>query len=131
MIGLDTNILARYLTQDDPAQSRRANAVITEASRRGDRCAINTIVLCELVRVLRHAYGVDRDAVVATLEKILDTAQFVIEDKDLVRRALADYRQGPGDFSDYLIGWRNRHAGCSETVTFDRALSRSELFRLA
>jgi predicted nucleic-acid-binding protein len=131
VIGLDTNILARYLTQDDPAQSRRANAVIAEASRRGDRCAINTIVLCELVWVLRHAYGVDRDAVVATLEKILDTAQFVIEDKDLVRRALADYRQGPGDFSDYLIGWRNRHAGCSETATFDRALSRSELFRLA
>jgi predicted nucleic-acid-binding protein len=131
VIGLDANILARYLTQDDPAQSRRANAVITEASRRGDRCAINTIVLCELVWVLRHAYGVDRDAVVATLEKILDTAQFVIEDKDLVRRALADYRQGPGDFSDYLIGWRNRHAGCSETATFDRALSRSELFRLA
>jgi predicted nucleic-acid-binding protein len=130
VIGLDTNILARYLTQDDPAQSRRANAVITEAGRRGDRCAVNTIVLCELVWVLRNAYGVDRDTVAATLEKILDTAQFVIEDKDLVRRALADYRHGPGDFSDYLIGWRNRHAGCSETATFDRALSRSELFRL-
>jgi predicted nucleic-acid-binding protein len=130
VIGLGTNILARYLTQDDPAQSRRANAVITEASRRGDRCAVNTVVLCELVWVLRNAYGVDRGTVAATLEKILDTAQFVIEDKDLVRRALADYRHGPGDFSDYLIGWRNRHAGCSETATFDRALSRSELFRL-
>jgi predicted nucleic-acid-binding protein len=130
VIGLDTNILARYLTQDDPTQSRRANAVITEASRRGDRCAVNTIVLCELVWVLRDAYGVDRGTVAATLEKILDTAQFVIEDRDLARRALADYRQGPGDFSDYLIGWRNRQAGCSETATFDRALRRSELFRL-
>ncbi len=130
MIGLDTNILARYLTQDDPAQSRRANAVIAEATRRGDRCAVNTIVLCELVWVLRDAYGVDRDTVVTTLEQILDTAQFVIEDRDLARRALTDYRHGPGDFSDYLIGWRNRRAGCSETATFDRALRRSGLFRL-
>jgi predicted nucleic-acid-binding protein len=87
-------------------------------------------VLCELVWVLRDAYGVERGTVAATLEKILDTAQFVIEDRDLARRALADYRQGPRDFSDYLIGWRNRQAGCSETATFDRALRRSELFRL-
>lgn len=130
MIGLDTNVLARYLTQDDPAQSRRATGVIAEAERRGDRCVISTIVLCELVWVLRYAYEVDRDAVAATLDRILDTAQFVIEDKDLARRALADYRRGPGDFSDYLIGWRNREAGCSETATFDQALKRNELFRL-
>ena len=130
MIGLDTNILARYLTQDDLTQAHRANAVIAEATRRGDRCAVNAIVLCELVWVLRDAYGVDRDTVVTALEKILDTAQFVIEDRDSARRALADYHHGPGDFADYIIGWRNRQAGCSETATFDRALRRSGLFRL-
>ena len=130
MIGLDTNVLARYLTQDDPAQSRRASAVIADATRRGDRCVIDVIVLCELVWVLREAYGFDRGTVVTTLEKILDTGEFVIEDRDLARRTLADYRRGPGDFSDYLIGWRNRQAGCSETATFDRGLRRSELFRL-
>jgi len=51
-------------------------------------------------------------------------------DKDLARHALADNRQGPGDFADYLIGWRNREAGCSETLTFDQALKRNDLFRL-
>jgi predicted nucleic-acid-binding protein len=130
VIGRETNVLARYLTQDDPAQSRRATGVIAEAARRGDRCVINTIVLCELVWVLRYAYEVDRAVVAATLDRILDTAQFVIEDKDLARRALADYRQGPGDFSDYLIGWRNRQAGCSATATFDQALKGNDLFRL-
>jgi predicted nucleic-acid-binding protein len=45
-----------------------------------------------------------------------------------VRRALDDYRRGPGDFSDYLIGWRNRQAGCTDTATFDRALAKSDLF---
>jgi len=45
-----------------------------------------------------------------------------------VRRALADYRRGSGDFADYVIGWRNSRAGCSQTVTFDRALRNSPLF---
>lgn len=82
------------------------------------------------VWVLREAYRLDRPTVAATLEKVLDTAQLVVEQADLARRALDDYRRGRGDFADYLIGWRNRQAGCSDTVTFDRALARSRLFRI-
>ena len=128
MRGLDTSVLVRYLTQDDPAQARKANAVIAETVARGEQCSINAIVLCELVWVLQAAYGIDRDTVAMALDRVLDTAQFVIEDKDLVRRALEEYRRGPGDFSDYLIGWRNRQAGCSDTATFDRSLRKSGLF---
>lgn len=130
MRGLDTNVLVRYLTQDDAAQARRANTLIAEAVGKGDRCAIGVVVLCELVWVLREAYGLDRPTVAGTLERILETAQFVVEDTDLVRQALEDYRAGPGDFSDYVIGWRNRRAGCSNTATFDRALAKSKLFAL-
>ena len=130
MRGLDTNVLVRYLTQDDPAQSRKANTVIAEAVDRGEQCSISAIVLCELVWVLREAYHLDKPTVAATLERVLDTAQLVVEQADLARRALDDYRHGRGDFADYLIGWRNRQAGCSDTVTFDRALGRSRLFRV-
>lgn len=130
MKGLDTNVLVRYLTQDDPVQSRKANALIAEAVDRGEQCPINVIVLCELVWVLREAYHLDKPTVAATLEKVLDTAQLVVEQADLARRALDDYRRGRGDFADYLIGWRNRQAGCSDTATFHRALARSALFRV-
>ena len=130
MRGLDTNVLVRYLTQDDPVQSRRANAVIAEAVDRGEQCSINAIVLCELVWVLRDAYGLDKPTVVATLATLLDTAQLVVEQADLARHALDDYRRGRGDFADYLIGWRNRETGCSDTVTFDRALRNNRLFRV-
>jgi len=126
--GLDTSVLVRYLTQDDAAQARRANATIAETTDKGDRLTINVIVLCELVWVLRDAYGFDKGTVITTLERILDTAQFVVEDRDAVRRAVDDYRRGPGDLSDYLIGWRNRQAGCADTVTFDRDLRKSRLF---
>lgn len=130
MKGLDTNVLVRYLTQDDRVQSRKANALIAEAVDRGEQCPINVIVLCELVWVLREAYHLDKPTVATTLEKVLDTAQLVVEQADLARRALDDYRRGRGDFADYLIGWRNRQAGCSDTATFDRALGRNALFRV-
>ena len=130
MIGLDTNVLVRYLTQDDPGQTRRANALINDALDRDDRCAISIVVLCEVVWVLRDAYRLDRATIASTIERVLDTAEFVIEERDVARRALADYRRGPGDYADYVIGWQNRQAGCGETATFDRALRGNDLFRV-
>lgn len=130
MKGLDTNVLVRYLTQDDPAQARVANQLIDKAATREERLAISAVVLSEMVWVLRGAYGLRKADVVAAMEKLLDVAQFVIEDKDVARLALEDYRKGRGDFSDYLIGRRNRKIGCEVTVTFDGKLEHSELFAL-
>jgi len=129
VIGLDTNVLVRYLTQDDPAQARRANAVVAEASSSGQRLYLTVVVLCELVWVLRGAYELDRPAVATTLERILATVQFEIEHKDVMYDALADYQAGAGDFADYVIGRRGREAGCDHTATFDRRLKASALFR--
>ena len=130
MIGLDTNVLVRNLTQDDPAQSRRANATVAAAVEKGERCRLDSVVLCELVWVLRGAYGYGKDTVVETLERILATAQFEIGDKDHVRRALDDHRTGPADFADYLIGQRCREMGCRKTATFDQRLKNSGLFEV-
>lgn len=130
MIGLDTNVLVRYLTQDDPAQARRAGALVAGAVAKGERCFLAVVVLCELVWVLRGAYGLDKPAVVAVLDRMLSTVQFEIEQKDVVRRALEDYRSGRGDFADYMIGQRNLDAGCSETATFDRLLKGNRMFRV-
>jgi predicted nucleic-acid-binding protein len=130
VIGLDTNVLVRYLTQDDAAQARRANAVVAAALEKGERCRLDSVVLCELVWVLRGAYGCDKATILDTLERILATAQFDIGDKDLVRLALEDHRGGSGDFADYLIGHRNREAGCASTATFDRRLRSSAVFRV-
>ena len=127
MKGLDTNVLVRYLTQDDLEQSRKANSLLEEAASHGERCFINSVVLCELVWVLRGAYGYDKDEVCMVIDKLLSTIQFSIEDKELAYQALEDYRGG-GDFADHLIGWRNQKAGCDVTVTFDRTLKWSGLF---
>jgi len=130
MIGLDTNVLVRYLTQDEPGQARKASGVVAEAVALGERCFLGSVVLCELVWVLRGAYGFDKATVVSTLDRILSTAQFDIGDKDLARRALEEYRGGKADFADYMIGHSNREAGCESTVTFDRRLKGSAVFRV-
>jgi predicted nucleic-acid-binding protein len=127
MRGLDTNVLVRYLAQDDPDQSRRANSLLQEAASQGERCFINSVVLCELVWVLRGAYGYEKDEICMVIDKLLSTVEFSIEDKELAYRALEDYRSG-GDFADHLIGWRNQKAGCDITVTFDRNLKNSLRF---
>lgn len=130
MIGLDTNVLVRYLTQDDATQARKAGALIAGAVARGERCAVSAVVLCELVRVLRDAYGTSKEELVSTLDRILSTQQFEITDKDRVREAFEAFRDGRADFADYVIGASNRQAGCAETVTFDRRLRGAAGFRI-
>lgn len=131
MKGLDTNILLRYLTQDDPDQFTRARRIFDHAENSGESLRINAIVLCELVWVLRGgSYRLGREELAATLEMLLETSILEIEHRDQVREALSDFRIGEGDFPDYLIGQLNASAGCGKTWSFDRKLEGSELFGL-
>ena len=125
MKGLDTNLLVRYLVQDDPEQSRTAARYIEAGA-----CYINAIVLCELVWVLEAAYRYPRPVLVAAMEKILMTGDFEIEDRDVAWQALGDYRGARADFADCLIARRNAAAGCEETGTFDKRVKGIGDFRL-
>ena len=128
MTGLDTNVLVRYVTQDDRKQAAAASSVIDSAAEDGELLVIHPVVICELVWVLESAYDLSKPELAAVLEQILRTAQFEVLQKDTAWRALADYKSGRGDFSDYLIGRANSEAGAAQTVTFDKKLRRSPHF---
>lgn len=128
MRGIDTNVLVRFLTQDDARQARKVDRLIAEVRSQGETLYVNAIVLCEVVWVLRSAYRYERARIVDAMELLLAVPDLVVEDADLARQALAAYRRGPGDFSDYFIGARNEHAGCDTTATFDARLGRAEAF---
>ena len=130
MIGLDTNILVRYLTQDNPGQSRKAAHEIEKGLSAGEMFFIADIALCELVWVLETAYGYDCREIIPVLENILRTRQFQFENKDLLWKSLADYRNRKGDFADHLIGRAAHIAGCRETVTLDAGLKNNPFFRV-
>ena len=119
MIGLDTNILVRYLTRDDEQQWQQAVTVI----QHNQLCFISNIVLCELVWVLKSAnYSFRKDEISNVLEDMLHSAAFEFENRSTIDQALQRYKQGKADFSDYLIGAASRQAGCTETVSFDGKL---------
>jgi predicted nucleic-acid-binding protein len=130
VIGLDTNVLVRYLTEDDATQVQAVDRLMSESVKNAVRLHIDDIVLCELVWVLRGAYRFNRTTIAATLDRILGTALFSFEDRDLLKRALVQYRDGEGDFADYVIGARNVRSGCQLTATFDRALQGHAAFSI-
>lgn len=130
MIGLDTNVLVRYLTQDDSAQFAKTAAFIDAEIERDEQFLVNTPVLCELVWVLATVYDYSREEIAQALEQIFSTAQFEIERLDEARQALGDFRSSKADFSDALIGRINRALGAKHTVTFDRDLKAVETFQL-
>ena len=126
MIGLDTNILVRYLTRDDEHQWQQASKLILE----NQPCFITNIVLCELVWVLRGTkYRFQKDEVINVLEAMLHSAAFEFENRSILDQALQRYKQGKADFSDYLIGATSRQAGCTETASFDGKLKGEKEFR--
>lgn len=128
MIGLDTNVLVRYIVKDDKRQSEKAVSFIRNAVLNGDKLYINCVVICELIWVLGYSYQFNKHDITQTIGKILTTKQFEIEHKEIVRNAIIDYSLGKGDLPDYLIGLINEQQGCIHTVTFDRALKNSTTF---
>lgn len=119
MIGLDTNILVRYLTKDDETQWHQSAQLIQS----GEQCFIANIVLCELVWVLRgEPYKFGKDEILKTLETMLQSSVFEFENRSAVYQALQRTKQGGADFSDYLIGAIAQGTGCEKTVTFDHKL---------
>jgi predicted nucleic-acid-binding protein len=103
--------------------------VLLEGVAGGDeRLFVSHIVLCELVWVLRGAYGRPKDDVLAALEGLISSAQLFVEDAELAHRALERYRRGKADFADYVIAERAWTAGCSQVATFDGKLLGEEGF---
>ena len=130
MIGLDTNVLVRYIVQDDERQATIASRWIEANCTIDSPGWISAIVLCETVWVLSRAYGYDKATVLAVLQTILSAGELGVEHRQSALMALRDYAQGEADFSDYLIAHVNRTHGCKCTVTFDRKASGDRLFRL-
>ena len=129
MIGVDTNVVVRYLTQDDPKQARLAAALLETECSAEQPGFLNDIVLCELVWVLEDAYGYTRAQIAPVLELLIRTSQLRAADAASAWRAVEAYRKG-FDFADALLGDVNLSAGCDETVTFDQRAAKLPGFRL-
>ncbi|MFZ0131739.1 MAG: type II toxin-antitoxin system VapC family toxin [Desulfobacterales bacterium] len=123
MIGIDTNVLVRYIVQDDPQQAQAATKLIEHSCNSDNPGFINHIVLCEIVWVLRRNYKLDKTSICKVIEQVMRTDKLVIEDIQLVWRALQLFRESKADYADCLLSQKNLQAGCHYTATLDDAAS--------
>ena len=131
MIGIDTNILFRYFTQDNLEQAQIVEQLIDSYATSFNSLFVNNIVMCELVWVLERGYKYSKEEVSKVIKQMLSTEEFAFENQELLWLALSQYNQNKLDFSDALIGELNKKFGCSETLTFDRAAIKANNFKLA
>ena len=130
MIGLDTTVLLRYLTQDDAKQSARATHLIERKLSADNPGFVSAVVLAEVAWVLKRAYRLSDRQIAAVIERILQTEVLSVEHEQEVFTAAVLLKQGKGSFADALIGALARRAGCLKTFTLDRKALRLPGFEL-
>ena len=128
MIALDTNVLVRFLVEDDDKQTRVASQLIRDAIEREEQLYIGDIVMCETVWVLSSSYRFSRAEIVEALAGLLRARAVVFTSTDRLARALEAYATGRGDFADYLIREHAVAAGADTVATFDRSLLKERGF---
>ena len=123
MIGLDTNVLVRYLAQDDPEQTPKATRLI-ESLTMDEPGYVSIVSVVELVWVLTSCYASTVSEICEVMETLLRTKVIVVAQADTVWKALSIFKKGKADFADCLIERSACEAGCSYTVTFDRGATK-------
>ncbi len=119
MIGLDTNVLVRYIAQDDKKQSPKATRLI-ESLTVDAPGYVSIVSVVELVWVLTGCYALTRNEICEVLETLMRTKEIIVAHADTLWKALRLYKEGKADFADCLIERSANEAGCNYTTTFDR-----------
>lgn len=123
MIGVDTNVLVRFLTADDPGQHRAALAFFSKRTP-ADPAFVSAVTLAETAWLLRRHYGLTADEILESLSMIIDSDDFVVEGREAVESVRSGMGK-PSQLTDFVIAQLGRKAGCSRTVTFDRSAAKA------
>jgi predicted nucleic-acid-binding protein len=119
MIGLDTNVLVRFLVRDDEAQFERARRLIRREAASGEPVLINLLVLLETEWVLRSRYDLTKAEIHTTFSGLLESVEVSFEDEASLEQALFLWKDSNVQFADCLIGARNTTLSCRGTASFD------------
>jgi predicted nucleic-acid-binding protein len=119
MLGIDTNVLVRFLVGDDQEQFERARRLIKREVHNAEPIVISLVVLLETEWVLRSRYELPKEEIIAALSSLLDSMELQIEDEPSVEQAVFNWRDSNVEFADCLINAHNLALGCRATATFD------------
>lgn len=130
MIGLDTNVVVRYLAQDDPRQSAAATRLFEKTLSPENPGFVSVVTVCEIAWVLADCYRADRERIHAVIEGLLGSKQIQVQSGEVVWKALRAWQGSAADFSDALIGELALAEGADRTMTFDKAAGKLASFEL-
>jgi predicted nucleic-acid-binding protein len=130
MIGLDTNILVRYLVRDDSLQTGKAVELLERRLTEQQQGFVSLVVMVETVWVIERSYGFADHEIAAAIERLLRVDTLIVENERAVFSAMVALKNREGAFADALIGELCARAGCLRTLTFDRKASRLPGFEL-
>ena len=119
MLGIDTNVLVRFLLRDDETQFQKVKKLIQREVTAGHGVLVSQLVLLETEWVLRSRYGFSKIQMLEVIASLLDTRDMQLEDEQSVEEAIYQWKEASADFADCLIAARNRRLGCNVTATFD------------
>lgn len=126
-IGLDTNLVVRFITQDDTTQTKNVRKLLESYRGNLRSLYIADVSLCEIIWVLKTAYKYDKKSIVETLQALMGIEEFRFSSKELIKQALALYENGKASFADYFIILKNKEAGCEYTYSFDKTLLKESI----
>ena len=124
MLGVDTNVLVRFLVRDDEIQFDKARKLIKREVAAGRYVFVSQLFLLETEWVLRSRYSLPKNTIIEAISGLLDANDVRFEDEPTIEQALFIWNDTTADFADCLIGARNRRLGCRATATFDVKASR-------
>jgi len=130
MIGIDTNVLVRYIAQDDATQSARATRLLEQECSPAAPGFIGLVVLLELVWVSEACYGASRAEIANMVRRILSIRQLVVEEAETAWKALRLFESSKANFADCLIERMAAAAGCKVVMTFDKAAAKAGMILL-
>lgn len=130
MISLDTNLLVRLLTNDEPKQAQKVRSALDQAQLAQERIWVSDLVACELVWVLQRLYGYDKAQIIFALDTLLKFQGLEFQSTQAVKKSVGDMRRGQPDFADILMGHLSVAKGADFVLTFDKQAAKLATHKL-
>ena len=130
MIGVDTNILVRFLVGDDTNQSQKVYQIFKKAESENSQLYVTILVVLELIWVLESAYDIKRDELLECLSQLILMPIFDFQNLSAIQKFIQIAQVTNFDLSDLLIAYVSEDGGCKQVLTFDKKASKHKLFKL-
>lgn len=130
MISLDTNVLVRLLTNDEPVQAQKARHALDQATQDKHRIWVSVVVACELVWVLQRLYSYDKSQVIVVLSALLKFPGLEMENPQVIKKSVDELQHSSADFADILLGFLSAEEGAAHVLTFDKKAAKLGTHRL-